>query len=302
MDKPARLTLKEWKRHRRESREERRNAQRVENVERAKAMHHERLAFDRERVAARVENEQQVQPSKMFVGCSGWYYWHWKDMFYPPTIARNRWFDHYAGNFRTVELNAPFYSWPTSGTVRQWLRQAEGKKFVYTVKVCELITHIKRFTGTKQLVKDFGLVADLLGPRMGCFLFQLPPSFHYTAARLRRIVEQLDPIRRTSSNLGIRVGGIRPSIELFEKQRFASVPAAALVYRTPSLNLRTTSTSVFTVRRNGIATITPAMNYRSGQIVFAPAVRSDSGSISTTIVMPMRSRTPRPCSNYCGDE
>ncbi|MBV8780074.1 MAG: DUF72 domain-containing protein, partial [Phycisphaerae bacterium] len=28
---------------------------------------------------------------------------------------------------------------------------------------------------------------------MGCFLFQLPPSFHFTPARLRSIVTQLDP-------------------------------------------------------------------------------------------------------------
>jgi uncharacterized protein YecE (DUF72 family) len=64
------------------------------------------------------------------------------------------------------------------------------------VKVCELITHIKRFAGTKTLVRDFGLIADLLGPRMGCFLFQLPPSFHYTPVRLNRILEQLDHRRR----------------------------------------------------------------------------------------------------------
>jgi len=57
------------------------------------------------------------------------------------------------------------------------LRQVGRKQFVYTVKVCELITHIKRFTGTKELVKDFGLIADLLSKHMGCFLFQLPPSF-----------------------------------------------------------------------------------------------------------------------------
>ena len=31
---------------------------------------------------------------------------------------------------------------------------------------------------------------------MGCFLFQLPPSFHYTRGRLDRIVAQLDPARR----------------------------------------------------------------------------------------------------------
>jgi uncharacterized protein YecE (DUF72 family) len=64
------------------------------------------------------------------------------------------------------------------------------------VKVCELITHIKRFSGTRTLVRDFGLIADLLGRRMGCFLFQLPPSFHYTPARLKLILGQLDHRRR----------------------------------------------------------------------------------------------------------
>jgi uncharacterized protein YecE (DUF72 family) len=31
---------------------------------------------------------------------------------------------------------------------------------------------------------------------MGCFLFQLPPSFRFTHARLKSIVSQLDPARR----------------------------------------------------------------------------------------------------------
>ena len=33
---------------------------------------------------------------------------------------------------------------------------------------------------------------------MGCFLFELPPSYHYTEARLKNIVSQLDP---SSSNV-----------------------------------------------------------------------------------------------------
>jgi uncharacterized protein YecE (DUF72 family) len=39
---------------------------------------------------------------------------------------------------------------------------------------------VKRFKGTKTLIKDFALIADILGDRMGCFLFQLPPSYRYT--------------------------------------------------------------------------------------------------------------------------
>jgi uncharacterized protein YecE (DUF72 family) len=136
-------------------------------------------------------------PPRFNIGCSGWFYWDWKHKFYPPDIPTTQWFGHYAAHFDTVELNAPFYSWPTIATVKSWLRQAPATKpFFYTIKVCELITHVKRFQHTATLVKDFTFIADLLRPHMGCFLFQLPPSFHFTPARLSRIVDQLDPAHR----------------------------------------------------------------------------------------------------------
>jgi uncharacterized protein YecE (DUF72 family) len=130
------------------------------------------------------------------VGCSGWFYWHWRGSFYPEDLPTNKWFAYYADRFKTVELNAPFYSWPAMANVQAWQKQAGKKTFVYTVKACELITHVKRFARTKELVKDFGYIATLLGPRMGCFLFQLPPSFRYTPARLKAIVSQLDSANR----------------------------------------------------------------------------------------------------------
>jgi uncharacterized protein YecE (DUF72 family) len=189
---------------RRVRREARRERQRAANVGRAQAMHAARLAYESEH-GERPEGPPEplittgraAGSPQLFVGCSGWYYWHWRGGFYPHDLPGGQWFPHYATHFRTVELNAPFYSWPTVATVRSWLRQAGRRRFVYTVKVCELITHVKRFAGTRELVRDFGLIADLLGPRrMGCFLFQLPPSFHYTPARLKRILGQLDPARR----------------------------------------------------------------------------------------------------------
>ena len=129
----------------------------------------------------------------MYVGCSGWFYWKWRGLFYPAGLPTDNGSRHYARRFDTVEINASFYSWPTVANVNAWRRQPGKRDFVYTVKVCELITHIKKFSGTKTLVKDFGMIADLLGERMGCFLFQLPPSFHYTKARLNTILCQLDP-------------------------------------------------------------------------------------------------------------
>jgi uncharacterized protein YecE (DUF72 family) len=129
------------------------------------------------------------------VGCSGWRYWKWRDSFYEG-VPQNDWFAHYLKNFDTVEINASFYSWPTVAGVQAWRRQPGKKRFVYTVKVGEHITHIKKFKGTRTLVKDFGMIADILGDRMGCFLFQLPPSYRFTRTRLNDIVSQLDPARR----------------------------------------------------------------------------------------------------------
>jgi uncharacterized protein YecE (DUF72 family) len=190
MDATSTLSLTE----RRAKREARRAEQRRQNAGRAGKMHVARLAAERAGALSPTVTDSALP--RINVGCSGWFYWHWRGAFYPAEIPTSGWFEHYRRHFKTVELNAPFYSWPTAGVVASWLRQAGRTKFVYTVKVSELITHTKRFTGTKTLVRDFGHIADLLGSRMGCFLFQLPPSFHYSRARLRRIVEQLDPARR----------------------------------------------------------------------------------------------------------
>jgi uncharacterized protein YecE (DUF72 family) len=181
------------RRLRRLAKEAKREKQRIASFDRAKAMHLARLEHGEQPRAT----APTVDSPKYHVGCSGWFYWHWRGEFYPEELPRTEWFQHYAENFDTVELNAPFYSWPTIATVKTWIRQAEHKEgFVYTVKVSELITHVKRFSRTPELVLDFGFIADLLGPRMGCFLFQLPPSFEFTVARLKSIVRQLDPVRR----------------------------------------------------------------------------------------------------------
>jgi uncharacterized protein YecE (DUF72 family) len=181
---------------RRAQREGRREKQRAQSIVRAEKMRAARLLFERAAPDHGTSAEPIVTEPRLHIGCSGWYYWHWGGTFYPADIPRTAWFQHYANQFDTVELNAPFYSWPTLATVATWKRQCAGRNFTYAIKVNELITHTKRFLRTGTLVKDFGHIADLLGSRFGCFLFQLPPSFRYTRAALTRILKQLDPERR----------------------------------------------------------------------------------------------------------
>jgi uncharacterized protein YecE (DUF72 family) len=138
-----------------------------------------------------------VKTKRIRVGCSGWYYRHWKGVVYPPELPASQWFGHYHQTFDTVELNAPFYHWPKPATVQKWARQATSG-FRYSVKVNRRITHLKRFNGTRKLVRDFYRLAGVLGKHTGCFLFQLPPSFHYTPDRLRAIAGQLDARHRNA--------------------------------------------------------------------------------------------------------
>jgi len=111
------------------------------------------------------------------IGCSGWFYWGWRGKFYPLTVPTHKWFPYYTEHFKTVELNAPFYSWPKRSTVQCWIRQAPPD-FLYSIKVNRYITHDFRMEGTAMLVEQFYLdVGEALGERMACFLFQFPPSF-----------------------------------------------------------------------------------------------------------------------------
>lgn len=169
-------------------RAERRAKQRAANPMRAEKMHKYRLKHP---VAP-----ASVELPRLNIGCSGWFYWDWKGLFYPSQMPTSQWFPHYAETFDTVEINASFYSWPTVAGVKAWMKGLPDTPFVFTVKANELITHIRRFDDTAGLVQDFGYVADLLGEHMGCLLFQLPPSVRYDPALLRSIVSQLQPGRR----------------------------------------------------------------------------------------------------------
>jgi hypothetical protein len=90
--------------HRRARRAERREKQRDANVVRASKMHLARIASP-----PAPETPNDLLAGRIHIGCSGWYYWHWKGTFYPVGTPPNQLFSIYQNSFATVELNAPFY-------------------------------------------------------------------------------------------------------------------------------------------------------------------------------------------------
>ena len=61
---------------------------------------------------------------RIHVGCSGWVYRHWKGGFYPADLPQKRWFERYAEDFDTVEINASFYRVPLASTFDSWRKKA----------------------------------------------------------------------------------------------------------------------------------------------------------------------------------
>ena len=125
-----------------------------------------------------------------YVGTSGWHYKHWRAAFYPPKSATREWLGLYARHFDTVELNNPFYRFPTENAVRQW-RDSAPEHFLFAVKASRYLTHRKKLLDAEESVKMLLDRMSLLGPKLGPILFQLPPRWQANVDRLARFAEWL---------------------------------------------------------------------------------------------------------------
>jgi uncharacterized protein YecE (DUF72 family) len=124
------------------------------------------------------------------VGCSGWVYRHWRGQFYPEGLPQKRWFEHYAAEFDTVEINASFYRLPLESTFDGW-REKAPPGFRYAVKANRFITHMKKLAGCDPEIRGFIQLARRLGEALGPILYQLPPSLHKDLARLEAFLDCL---------------------------------------------------------------------------------------------------------------
>jgi uncharacterized protein YecE (DUF72 family) len=132
----------------------------------------------------------------VWVGTSGYVYRHWRaGVFYPAGLRPADELRFYAGTFRTVELNNPFYRLPSPETVARWREMTPGR-FVFSVKVSRFISHAHRLRDVAGPLGEFVSLAAGLGPKLGPLLVQLPPDFHLDLPRLEAFLAILPEERR----------------------------------------------------------------------------------------------------------
>jgi uncharacterized protein YecE (DUF72 family) len=133
----------------------------------------------------------------LFVGTSGYAYKEWKGKFYPKDLPANRMLHFYGERFRSVEINATFYSMPKAAGLEKWA-EAVPPEFKFVLKAPQRITHMQRLKDAGDNVSYFVEVAAVLKERLGPLLFQLPPNMKKDAARLAAFLGLLPATRRVA--------------------------------------------------------------------------------------------------------
>jgi len=127
---------------------------------------------------------------RVLVGTSGFVYPHWRGVLYPPDLPQRLWLARYAGEFRTLEVNATFYRLPRPEAVDRW-RLETPPGFVFTAKGSRFITHMKRLLGEgTQLARYFEPVGRLRD-KLAVVLWQLPPRWRANPDRLEAFLVSL---------------------------------------------------------------------------------------------------------------
>jgi uncharacterized protein YecE (DUF72 family) len=125
------------------------------------------------------------------IGISGWRYPPWRGAFYPRGLAQRRELEYVAERLNSVEINGSFYSLQRPEKYAAW-RDQTPDGFVFAVKGGRFITHMKKLKDVEVPLANFfasGVLA--LGPKLGPFLWQLPPNLGFDAGRLRDFLGRL---------------------------------------------------------------------------------------------------------------
>jgi uncharacterized protein YecE (DUF72 family) len=128
--------------------------------------------------------------SQIRIGCSGWQYRHWREIFYPKGLPQSRWFAFYAEHFDTVEINSSFYHLPKASTFEKWREQAPPG-FCYAVKANRFITQAKKLLDCEEPMERMMAATRHLAGRLGPMLYQLPPSMGVNLERLESFLRLL---------------------------------------------------------------------------------------------------------------
>ena len=133
---------------------------------------------------------------RLHLGTSGFSFDGWKHgVFYPEGLKNREMLSYYSTQLSSVEINYTFRRYPTEKSLATW-RDQSADGFTFTLKANQRITHFKQLVDTDEDVRAFLDLASILGDKLGCVLFQCPPTLHNDRSRIEAFVGYLPPGHR----------------------------------------------------------------------------------------------------------
>ena len=114
-------------------------------------------------------------------------------VFFPKGLKKEQEFYHYANRYPTAEINTSFYGIPRESTIQKWADQAKGRDFEYAIKIPKSVTHESRLEDPGETLTFLWTRLEPLrkAKALGPLLFQLPPSFVCSVAKLQTLARVL---------------------------------------------------------------------------------------------------------------
>ena len=131
-------------------------------------------------------NRQSPIP-KLRVGCAGWSIPREDRAHFPDAGSH---LERYAEVFNAVEINSSFYRTHLPRTYARWAASVPGD-FRFSVKFPRSVSHESRLERCYELLEEFLGGAEMLGPKLGCLLLQLPPSLSWKPRVVLAFLAQL---------------------------------------------------------------------------------------------------------------
>ncbi|MEM5815099.1 MAG: DUF72 domain-containing protein [Candidatus Aenigmatarchaeota archaeon] len=137
---------------------------------------------------------------KIYIGTSGWQYYHWKGKFYPEDLPSKDFLKFYSKYFNTVEVNTSFYHFTKKSTFEKWQKEV-NKNFLFSIKLHRLFTHFRKLKlnkDDKRILKETIETYKVLEKNLGPILIQLPPS-------LKKDLKVLEKFLKNFKNLKLAI-------------------------------------------------------------------------------------------------
>jgi uncharacterized protein YecE (DUF72 family) len=129
-------------------------------------------------------------------GTSGFAFKEWKGPFYPEKMKDADMLGFYSTKFPTVEINNTFYRLPKEELLRHWADQVPDG-FSFSIKASQRITHFTRLKEEGASALEYLMkTVEVMGPKLGPILFQLPPNMKKDVERLNAFLGRLPAGRR----------------------------------------------------------------------------------------------------------